>query len=170
MAYLRNSIIDFDQRVTKITDINGSGALKNYDLEDYQTLNLIKVFEYVESCNDNLFTWHQLQNNDKLEKVSLDLYNNPDYWDILLVINRRNPLIELPYDTDTLLEFAARKTENYINDVYGKDISQETLEVLTATYEKKFIEDAEKFRVIRIVKPEKIHDFLQKGYEEGCFN
>jgi len=162
MAYLKNTIINFDNSDHTILNTT-------YSVEDYRSLNLNKILDYIEVCEDNMFDWYQLQNNANLEKVALDLYGNPDYWDILIAINGRNPLLDLPFDFDVLESFSESKAQSYVDKVYGKDLSESTKLELIDSYRKKFQTRNEELRVIRIVKPSMIQKFLQKGYEEGCF-
>jgi len=162
MAYLKNTIINFDN--SDHTVLN-----KTYSVEDYRSLNLNKILDYIDNCEYDMFDWYQLQNNANLEKVALDLYGNPDYWDILIAINGHNPLFDLPFDFDVLESFSESKAQAYVDKVYGTELSEETNLELINSYREKFQTRNEELRVIRIVKPSMIQQFLQKGYEEGCF-
>ena len=113
MAYLKNTLIDYDNR-----------TLGDYSVEDYFSIDFTKVQEYIDSCPSNWFDWHRLENNVNLEKVALDIYDDPDYWDVLLVINQRNPLFEFPFDYDSIVNMTEYKIENYVSDVYGKELSE----------------------------------------------
>jgi hypothetical protein len=159
MPYLKNSILNFDTR-----PING------YVADDYFTLNFEKINAYVLSCPKDWFDWYQLQDNDKLEKVSLDIYGDADYWDILLVINKKNALFDMPYDYDTLLNMADYKTANYEKEINkNKKLPDVTRAAMLKAYREKAIADNETFRIIKIVRPSKIQAFIQGGYELGYF-
>ncbi len=159
MPYLKNSIINFDNRT-----ING------YSVEDYFTINFVKVNEYVLSCPTDWFDWYQLQDNDKLEKIALDIYGDADYWDILLIINKKNALFDMPYDYDTLLNMADYKTAAYEKDINkSKSLPSVTRIAMVNAFKEKYISDNESFRIIKIVRPSKIQAFVQGGYELGLF-
>jgi predicted DNA-binding protein YlxM (UPF0122 family) len=158
MAYLKNSIIDFTRQ--KVSD---------YNISDYNSISFNNIQDFIKELDNNMFSWHQLQNNSNLEKVALDIYGNADYWDILLIINRRNPLFEFPYDFDTLSSMATEKAEKYVNTVFGVDLSAAVLEKMTESYKEKNVVNNEIYRVIKIINPSRIQEFLQLGYEKGLF-
>jgi hypothetical protein len=167
--YLTNTLQSYDRRGLPMDDIEGSGAKEVYSVTDYTSVDHAKIREFVDSLSLNYFDWYQLQNNTNLEKLALDLYGNPDYWDIFIVVNHRNPLFEFPYDYDTLTNMVENKIAEYVDNVYGGELSTESYNALYENYKNELVNDAEKFRIIKIVKPSKIYDFLQKGYEQGLF-
>lgn len=161
MAYLKNSIVDFTNR-----------TLNGYDIEDYFTFDLKKILEYIDTCTDDFFEWYQLDNDDKLERLSLELYGDADYWDILLVINGRDALFDMPYNFDTIDDFADSYASAYRElvgihglTVYGDDHNEH----LKEQYVEKFRKEHDAFRVIRVVKASRMQEFIQKAYEHGCF-
>jgi hypothetical protein len=85
------------------------------------------------------------------------------------VINHRNPLFELPYDYDTITSMVENKVADYASKVYGDELSARSYDALVENYKTQMVKEAEVFRVIKIVKPSKIYEFLQKGYEQGLF-
>jgi len=159
MPYLKNSILNFDNRI-----------IGEYDAEDYFTLDFPKINEYISSCPSDWFDWYQLQDNDKLEKVSLDVYGDADYWDILLIINKKNALFDMPYDYDTLLNMADYKTAKYEKEINKNNrLPEITREAMLKAFRTKYVADNETFRIIKIVRPSKIQAFIQGGYEAGYF-
>lgn len=169
MAYLKNTLQTYSKMATQMGDIEGSGVDETYSITDYTSVDHAKVRAFVDSLPSNMFDWYQLQNNTNLEKVALDLYGNADYWDIFIIVNHRNPLFEFPYDYDTLVNMVEIQINDYVAKVYGKDLSTEAYNAMYENYKNKLINDTELFRVIKIVKPSKIYEFLQKGYEQGLF-
>lgn len=159
MPYLKNSIINCNNRI-----------IDSYDAEDYFTLDFAKINEYVLSCPSDWFDWYQLQDNDNIEKVSLDIYGDADYWDILIVINKKNALFDMPYDYDTLLNMADYKTAKYEKEINkSKALPDVTRTAMIKAYREKYVSDNETFRIIKIVRPSKIQSFIQGGYEQGYF-
>jgi len=159
MAYLKNSVIDYENRI-----------VDNYSVEDYFTFDTKKVLDYVKTCTEDYFEWYQLENNDAIERVAHDLYGNADYWDILLLINGRDPLFGFVYDFDIVNLTSIQMVEKYDNDVYTTaSLTDMHKQYMQQTYEKKLNDQNESNRLIKIVKPSRINEFLQKGYESGCF-
>lgn len=169
MAYLKSTLQTYSKMAKQMGDIEGSGVDETYSITDYTSVDHAKVRSFVDSLPANMFDWYQLQNNTNLEKVALDLYGNADYWDIFIIVNHRNPLFEFPYDYDTLVNMVEIQINDYVANVYGKDLSTEAYNAMYENYKNKLINDTELFRVIKIVKPSKIYEFLQKGYEQGLF-
>lgn len=169
MAYLKNTLQNFDRLNIKMDDIENKNVSEIYSISDYTSLDKVKMNDFINSLDSTMFDWYQLQNNSNLEKVALDLYGNPDYWDILVVVNHRNPLFEFPYDYDTLTNMVESDIADYISNVYGKDLTAKSYNALYDNYKNKMVADAEIWRIIKIVKPSKIYEFIQRGYEAGVF-
>lgn len=169
MAYLKNTLQNFDRLTIKMDDIENKNVSEIYSISDYTSLDKVKMNDFINSLDSTMFDWYQLQNNSNLEKVALDLYGNPDYWDILIVVNHRNPLFEFPYDYDTLTNIVESDIADYISNVYGKDLTNISYNALYENYKNKMVADAEIWRIIKIVKPSKIYEFIQRGYEAGVF-
>ena len=158
MPYLKNSIVNFDNR-----------TVESYDIEDYFSIDFNKVDDYVKSCPSDWFDWYQLEDNAKLEKVSLDVYGDADYWDILLVINKKLALFDMPYNYDTISHTVDYKVAEYIKEIYKKDLPSSAYNAMVKTLTNKFMTVNETFRIIKIVRPSKIQAFIQGGYEAGLF-
>lgn len=169
MAYLKNTLQTYERMAVSMTDIEGSGTTETYSITDYTSVDHTKVRTFVDSLTLDYFDWYQLQNNTNLEKLALDLYGNADYWDVFIIVNHRNPLFEFPYDYDTLVNMVENKITEFTSKVYTKELSVEAYNALFENYKNEMVNDAEKFRVIKIVKPTRIYEFLQKGYEAGLF-
>ena len=167
--YLTNTLQSYERRDVKMDDIEGTGTTETYSIKDYTSVDHSKIRRFVDTLDAGYFDWYQLQNNSNLEKLALDLYGNADYWDVFIIVNHRNPLFEFPYDYDTITTMVENKIKDYIANVYGADLSTESYNAMYENYKNEMVNETEKFRIIKIVKPSKIYDFLQKGYEQGLF-
>jgi hypothetical protein len=157
-GYLTTSLMNFTRR-----DIDG------YNVTDYTSINFTDVHAYVNSLPDSMTDWYQVQNNDKFERIALELYGNADYWDILLVINHRNPLTGLPFDFDTISNLAEDAVEEYEADIYNATLPDAEHIIMYNEYEEQSIIKNELNRVIKIIRPSQINTFLQDGYNQGVF-
>jgi hypothetical protein len=159
MAYLKNSVVDFTDR-----------QVDTYIVEDYFTFDLKKILDHVASCTEDFFEYYQMQDDDKLERVALELYGNANYWDILLLINGKDALFDLPYNFDTLASFAEEKAKSYAVEVSELlTLSDAHVAQMQEIYEEKNRVRNEEMRIVRIVKPTRMQEFIQKAYEAGCF-
>lgn len=158
MTYLTDSIFDYTTRNDE-----------NYILYDYHSMDLIKINEYIDQLDDNMFDWIQIQNNVTLEKIALDFYGNADYWDLILIINNTKPLFEMPYDFDALSNMVEDKISSYISEVYGNNLPTAVYNIMYEKYQNEMIINNEYYRIIRIIRPSMISQFFQQGYEMGYF-
>jgi hypothetical protein len=110
-----------------------------------------------------------MEDDDKLERVALEIYGVPDYWDIILIINHRNPLMEFPHNYDALVDFTERKIQRYIDTVYGKDLAESTYNLMYDKYLNELNDQINIWRTLKIIKPSRIQEFLSGGYELGIF-
>lgn len=171
--YLKNSILKYNRI-----------DMGDYSVPDYGSLNMVAIQQYVNSCDYKWFDWYRMDNNDNLERIALELYGNPDYWDILMVINNKNPF-DVPLDLDAICstieykiaEFESKLTKetdtvNTFNTKYGVVSTKlQPKTYLTFYDELEKIESAksEKNRTMLIVKPTYITDFIKGGYDKGVF-
>jgi len=122
----------------------------------------------VQNDTDLLYDWYQINDNSTLEQVSQILYNNASFWDILLIINHKNALFDMPYEYDQLVASVETQIQNYITQFRnGNSLSQSTYDAMYNKLLSDSLDNNEQFRVIKIVKPSKINVFIQKCYELG---
>lgn len=113
---------------------------------------------------------YKVQDNDKLERISYELYGTTNYWDIILRLNDFDPLFDMSYDDDVILERAEYQAQSIQDDSLFKptllDIRKnEIISELDA--ELKVTNEG--FRYIWVVTPDKLQEFmkiiLEKGYK-----
>lgn len=112
---------------------------------------------------------YKMSNSDKLERIAYELYGNTDYWDILLMINDRNPLFEMAYDYDILYTDATTTINQYANFIYSHaPLTSERSDVLLADLMQTKEDENEAYRFIYIIKPTLLNDAIsilkQQGY------
>ena len=105
---------------------------------------------------------YRITDDDKLERISYDIYGTTSYWDILLQLNDKQPLFEMPYSLDTLIESAEEFWHNYSELVYFQaPLKSSVLEQLISDEIEKMKEQNEIFRFIYIIKATKMQEFLK---------
>jgi hypothetical protein len=149
---------------------NTNRTIDTDEIQDYFSFDVKEVIRNIDSINSDYFDWYQLADDDKLERIALEIYGNADYWDILLLINGKDPLMGLPYNFDTLSAFADETVELYNSTVSTfSPLSESHKEYLKGIYEEKYRAENEANRVIRIVKPERLQEFIIMAYDLGYF-
>jgi len=157
MSYLSNTILKYNHR-----------TIDGYDIADYQSLNIQQIKTFLKNLPDSIFKYYTVQDNDKFERISQELYGNPDYWDIIMLINDRNPLTGLPFDTDTIMNLSDNKIKDYEITQLKQSLSTTTKDILGAG----FIDDLTKKsdqRTIKYIIPSAMSSFLQMAHDQGVF-
>ncbi len=152
---MRNMILKYEMQ-----------EIDNYIVSDY-TSTKIDIYNFLYEFQENgtfgdFFDLYRISDDDKLERISYSLYGTPDYWDVLLQLNDRNPLFDLPYNLDTLIEFSEEFWNNYSNNIYFQSplISNILQERIDEEIEK-MKERNEIYRYIYVIKPSKINEFVK---------
>ena len=176
MAQLKNSTLIYD---TETVD--------NYIVSDYTSKDYSKLYDQLEDFPDELFDKMLIQDNDKLERISYELYGNEDYWDILLLINNKSPLFSMSYSNEYILELKNVKLVNFINGLSNGIYGEENIDIFTDTYLAETSEHAvyerlqffnnniikelelenESYREITYIKPAYFQEFLRLAYDKG---
>lgn len=153
---MKNTVLTFDKLESD-----------NYSYSDYTTYKYKNLYEY--SIPDEYITLLKLDNDAKIEYESFKLYGSPDYWDLLIVINKMDPLFSMPYNFDTIQNRVTDAIDLYLGDDYnGKDIKiLDQYQYLKDYYSDKYERENEEFRTIKVIKPERLQDFLKLIRTEG---
>lgn len=105
---------------------------------------------------------YRMSDDDKLERISYDIYGTPIYWDLLLQINDKVPLFEMPYSLDTIIDSSEEFWNNYSNLLYFQaPLNNVVLQALIDEEIEKMKEINEIYRIIYIIKPTKLQEFLK---------
>lgn len=105
---------------------------------------------------------YRISDDDKLERISYDVYGSTLYWDLLLQLNDKQPLFEMPYSLDTIIDSSEEFWNNYANLIYFQaPLESEVLQMLIDEEIEKMKEQMEIYRFIYIIKPTKLQEFLK---------
>ena len=176
-TFLHNTLLNFDtikvedvSNIIKNTSTNTTNAL-NVPL--YNRIKILKIKSLIDTLSNDWFGYQQISNNTTLEKVSYDLYGSSQYWDILLLVNNRMPIFDMPYDYDVISEVGETMTRDYEQRIYRKDIpstilpnGMTTRELFIKSFEDIQTENNEKYRIIKYILETKLYDFINMCYEK----
>ncbi len=123
--------------------------------------NLIQEFSEAGILEYYLATY-KIADDDKLERISYDIYGTTNYWDLLLQLNDKNPLFEMPYSLDTVIDSSEEYWNNYSNLLYFQaPLNDIVLQTLIDEEIEKMKEQNEKYRFLYIIKTTKMQEFLK---------
>ena len=152
---MKNTILKYDME-----------ELDEYIVSDYFSKNI--YIEDIKSEMEGMLDVYKIEDNDKLERISYELYGTTDYWDILLMLNARDPLFDFPYDYDTVYDSARRYVDIYRFFIYAKaPLLSLAGEELQEIFLEQHNEQNENARFIFVVKPSRIGDFIKIANENG---
>lgn len=151
-----------------------TNTLLNYTLEELDEFivpdyfsrkidlyNLIQEFSEAGTLEYYLATY-KIADDDKLERISYDIYGTTNYWDLLLQLNDKNPLFEMPYSLDTVIDSSEEYWNNYSNLLYFQaPLNDIVLQTLIDEEIEKMKEQNEKYRFLYIIKTTKMQEFLK---------
>lgn len=151
-----------------------TNSILNYNLEELDEFivpdyfskkidlyNILQEFSDAGTLADYVQTY-RIADDDKLERISYDIYSTTSYWDLLLQINDKQPLFEMPYSLDTIIDSSEEYWHNYSNLLYFQaPLQTEVLQVLIDEEIEKMKEQNEAYRIIYVIKPTKLQEFLK---------
>lgn len=145
---MKNTLVKFE--TTEVDD---------YIVSDYfsKDINISKLFSFEE----DFFSIYKMSNDDRIERISHELYGTTDYWDILLMINQRDPLFGMVYRYDIIDSAISEKISKYENLVYSHPpLDDDIREKLKSRIENDIDKENESKRNIYVVKPTKMSEFV----------
>jgi predicted PhzF superfamily epimerase YddE/YHI9 len=145
---MKNTVLKYDK----------IGSL-SFISEDYTSKKMSNIRELPELSNADWVEYIELYDNQTIEQISYILYDSANYWDLLIVINNIDPLFDMSYEFDILEQISENKVQKYLADYSGayKNDTYERLKALTLTKE---VDKNEVNRQLKIIKPEKLYDFI----------
>ena len=178
--FMKNTLIDFDQRVETsdikniiTSDITGRSTMA-YSITLVDRKRIAKIEDFVAKIDKDWVREMRIQNNTTLEKISYDLYQTPDYWDLLLFLNLRMPIWDMPYDYDVVSEAGDTAITEFESEVFGKRVSERvmwdgvsTRDRIKNAYQDAASEVNNEFSTLKYVDPSHIYDMINLMYEEG---
>lgn len=161
---MKNTLLNYERESVEME--LGFGK-RNYNVPDYFSKD-VNISEIIPEIID-LIQVYKMSDGDKLERVSFELYGTTDYWDILLMLNEINPLFEMPLQDNSLLEITEEFVFNYQNFVYSHaPLIQSRADELLEEYKERNIDENDKLRLLYVIKPSKMGEFIlllkEKGY------
>lgn len=142
-------------------------SILNYSTEELDDFIVTDYFSKDIFINDIFSTLeeylelYEMDDDDKLERISYEFYGDTNYWDLLLLINNLNPLFQMAYNFDILTDEVTTKIDLYSNVIYSHPPL--TPERKTAGYNyllDKLTTQNEQNRSIYVVKPNYLNDVL----------
>ena len=135
---------------------------------DFKSLDYSDLKSFVNS-NPEAFTTVNVDANHSIESVAKTLYGDSNYWDLILLLNNREMIEDMPKSTDILADEVKSKTLNYFQDYKGNIPTYEDSEgnqksLIDLYYESKIKQETEsnvQSQTFVVLKPEYKKQFLR---------
>ena len=165
--YLKNTLLNFDTiNIDDVTNVtiskteNSLNVTPTLNIQFYDRNKIQKIKDVISTMNDAWFSYVLVPQNSTLEKISYDLYESKDYWDILLLVNERMPLFDMYYDYDIISEAGETTLQEYENKVYRKKILSDVRERLRVKMQENYEAENENLKIIKYIKKNYLYDFI----------
>ena len=165
--YLKNTLLNFDTiNIDDVTNVtiskteNSLNVTPSLNVQFYDRNKIQKIKNVISTMNDAWFSYVLVPQNSTLEKISYDLYESKDYWDILLLVNERMPLFDMYYDYDIISEAGETTLQEYENKVYRKKILSDVRERLRVKMQENYEAENENLKIIKYIKKNYLYDFI----------
>ena len=137
----------------------------NFKIKNYNSFMLSEIRNYLDSLDDNYYTYLKLTDNVLIEKVIFDYYDTENYYDLILFINNREMLYDMPYSYDIILNNIDKDINAYEYKVFGtlkNELSEKSKSRLVEKLNSEYIENNKKLLYIKIIKKQYINEILRK--------
>lgn len=140
---MKNTVLDFKTM-----------EFDNYIVPDYFSKNKApNTLAELIVGNQNMIGVYRTNDNDRLERISQELYKTTKYWDVLMLLNRRG-VFDMTWDSSKIEDYYTQK----FTELEYYDVPKAVSEELTKN---------EDLRHLYIVKPGYINDFVSLMKNEG---
>ena len=166
---MKNTVLDFDtEEVDLDTDTFGDVNICNYFSKDVKIYNIL-TDDLDDIDIDDYTLTYKMSDDDRLERISYDLYGTTDYWDVLARLNERDPLLHIPYNYDVISEDNTSFVDAYFNSIYSQaPLTDDTrIDALTSEFATEEVSLNEEYRYITVIKPSKMSSFLTLLTDQG---
>lgn len=151
---MKNTILKF--KSTEV-DIDLAGFERVQDYHDKK----IDIWTIPEVLVSGMLDVYQMEDDDRLERISFHLYGTPDYWDLLSLLNENDPLFDMPYNEEILRDAIEKKVRIQQNFDYSHaPLIQSVADDLKKKYTTETLQKNEDTRILTVVKPSRINDFM----------
>lgn len=166
-SFLKNTLLNFDHiNIDDVTNITASknettlNVTPSLKIQFYDRNKIQRIKDVISSMNEAWFSYALVPQNATLDKISYDLYESKDYWDILLLVNERMPIFDMYYDYDIISEAGETALQEYENKVYRKKILSDVRERLRVKMQENYEAENENLKIIKYIKKDYIFDFI----------
>jgi hypothetical protein len=157
------------ETLMKYDDFNVFNIKNTLKIKNYTSFDIYKIKELLNSLDKNYFAWIKLNEGSLIESALYDYYGDENLYDLIMFINQRDMLFDMPYSYDVILNAIDRSINEYEYRVFGnfkKELSEKSNKRLREKLDADYTEKNQKFLYLKVIKREYINEVKRRVYEE----
>ena len=157
------------ETLMKYDDFNVFNVKNTLKIKNYTSFDIYKIKELLNSLDKNYFAWIKLNEGSLIESALYDYYGDENLYDLIMFINQRDMLFDMPYSYDVILNAIDRSISEYEYRVFGnfkKELSEKSNKRLREKLDDDYTEKNQKFLYLKVIKREYINEVKRRIYEE----
>lgn len=157
------------ETLMKYDDFNVFNIKNTLKIKNYTSFDIYKIKELLNSLDKNYFAWIKLNEGSLIESALYDYYGDENLYDLIMFINQRDMLFDMPYSYDVILNAIDRSISEYEYRVFGnfkKELSEKSNKRLREKLDADYTEKNQKFLYLKVIKREYINEVKRRIYEE----
>jgi hypothetical protein len=157
------------ETLMKYDDFNVFNVKNTLKIKNYTSFDIYKIKELLNSLDKNYFAWIKLNEGSLIESALYDYYGDENLYDLIMFINQRDMLFDMPYSYDVILNAIDRSISEYEYRVFGnfkKELSEKSNKRLREKLDADYTEKNQKFLYLKVIKREYINEVKRRVYEE----
>lgn len=157
------------ETLMKYDNFNVFNVRNTLKIKDYTSFDIYKIKELLNSLDKNYFAWIKLNEGSLIESALYDYYGDENLYDLIMFINQRDMLFDMPYSYDVILNAIDRSISEYEYRVFGnfkKELSEKSNKRLREKLDADYTEKNQKFLYLKVIKREYINEVKRRIYEE----
>lgn len=136
-----------------------------FRIKNYNSIDLYRIKVFLSELDKNYFVWLKLNIGETIEKAVYDYYGNDDLYDLILFLNNREMLFDMPYSYDYILNSIDNEIQNYTFKVFGTlkhELSEQSKKKLVDKLDLEYSDDNQHFLYLKVIKKEYINETKRK--------
>ena len=157
------------ETLMKYDNFNVFNVRNTLKIKNYTSFDIYKIKELLNSLDKNYFAWIKLNEGSLIESALYDYYGDENLYDLIMFINQRDMLFDMPYSYDVILNAIDRSISEYEYRVFGnfkKELSEKSNKRLREKLDADYTEKNQKFLYLKVIKREYINEVKRRVYEE----
>lgn len=131
------------------------------NVTDYRSFDVNSFSSFVNEANTEKI---KINEGDFIESVSYRYYNDANMWDLILLMNNRNAITDMPYDSDLVVEIVEEIVSNYFYNPaspYQGTITTELVDAYREFLINQMTENNMNLMSLNVLKNEYLGEFLR---------